>query len=443
FTLAVLLFSIAAAWITDLSGLSLALGAFLAGMMLGETEFRHQVATDIRPFRDVLLGLFFITVGMLLDVHALPQFFHWVVLIVVGLIILKISIIFLLSLAIGSEKGVALRTGISLAQGGEFGFALLSLAFKDGLISSQASQLILASIVISMVLTPWMIRYNGAIAKRLFRESYGVSREKREEELRKDVESLTDHVIICGFGRIGQNIARFLEKEGFEYIALDLDPVRVREARQAGERVNYGDSTHAEILESAGIMRCKVLVVSYDDADSALKILQLSRGLRSTLPVLVRTRDDTNLDVLQAAGATEVIPETLEASVMLSSSVLMLLGVPVSRVVKHVQEVRSHRYQMLRQFFHGQDIIHLTDSNTIRESLHSVTIPEGAYAVGRHLSELELERCRVEINAIRRNNQAGPDPTPETRLLGGDILVLYGTPEDLEHAEAVILSGRL
>jgi len=441
FTLAVLLFALSAAWTTHLSGLSLALGAFLAGMMLGETEFRHQVEADIRPFRDVLLGLFFITVGMLLDIHALPGVIHWVLLVLVGLIVLKILLITLLCAGIGHEKGVALRTGITLAQGGEFGFALLSLAFGDGIISETDSQIVLAAIILSMALTPALIRYNGHVAKFVFASTYGSDRQKAQAEIDAANKNLKDHVLICGFGRIGQNIARFLEQENFRYTALDLDPVRVREARAAGQNVNYGDSTHREILEAAGLMRAKVLVLSFDDNRATEKILQQAKQLRPDIPVLVRTRDDSSLDNLLASGATEVVPETLEASLMLSSYVLMLLNVPVKRIVKHVQDVRTNRYKILRQFFPGREMTDITGANVSREGLHSVEITNGAFAVGKTLREMKLDACSISITGLRRGDNIVTNPGMDTRLQTLDVVVLYGTPEDLEHAEAILLRG--
>jgi CPA2 family monovalent cation:H+ antiporter-2 len=441
FTLSVLMFSIAAAWLTDVSGLSLALGAFLAGMMLGETEFRHQVEADIRPFRDVLLGLFFITIGMLLDIKMLPEIFHLVALVVVGLISLKLILIFFLSRIVGAEKGVAFRTGIALAQGGEFGFALLSLAFSAGLMPESYSQVILASIVISMAITPTMIRYNGVIAKKLFAESYMVARDQIEQDIKTTAKDLNNHVIICGYGRIGQNIARFLERENIQHLALDLDPVRVREAKEAGELVYYGDSTHGEILEAAGLMNARVLVISYDEFNAAMKVLSLAKQLRPDLPVLVRTRDDSHLDQLQEAGATEIVPETLEASLMLSSHLMLLLDVPMRRIVGHIQQARSDRYQILRQFFHGQEISDLDDPSFIREGLHSLTLPKGAFAVGKTLQELDLEAHNISVTAIRRDDKIGPTPTPNVELLEGDVVVVYGAPEDLEHADNILLSG--
>ncbi len=441
FTLAVLLFALAAAWATHLSGLSLALGAFLAGMMLGETEFRHQVEADIRPLRDVLLGLFFITIGMLLNINTLLEQLHWVLLLVTALIAFKLLSIMAITMATGNEKAVALRTGMCLAQGGEFGFALLALAFSSGLLSDHSSQLVLAAVIISMAIAPFMIRFNGSAAKKLFAKSYGDSRQRTLQEVGELAEDLNQHILILGYGRIGQNIARFLEQEGFRFIALDLDPVRVREAREAGENVIYGDSTHLEILEAAGIHRARAMVVSYDDVHATEKVLKQIKEQLPHLPVLVRTRDDANLERLLDSGATEVVPETLEASLMLSSYLLMLLDVPIKRIVKHVQDVRTGRYEILRQFFHGQEVFDLSDADTVREGLHTVNLDHGAFAIGRKLGELELAKCSVSVTSVRRGENLITKPSEELLLQRADVLVLYGTPEDIAHAEALLLSG--
>lgn len=441
FTLATLLVTLTAAWATHLSGLSLALGAFLAGMMLSETEFRHQIEADIRPFRDILLGLFFVTIGMLLDVRALPSIWHWVLLLVLGIVVLKTAIVMGLSMLAGAERGVALRTGLSLAQSGEFGFALLALALSAGFLEPQETQIVLAGALLSMALSPLVIRYNGWLAKCFCAMSYLPNRAEMEREIAAGAAQHENHVVICGYGRIGQNIARFLEPEGFDYIALDLDPVRVREARQAGDPAYYGDSTRREILAAAGIMRARALVVSYDDPASTMKILQHSRELRPDMPVLVRTRDDAWLTKFQEMGATEVVPETLEASLMLVSHLLLLLGTPMSRVTRRVRDVRTDRYRLLHGFFHGSESVPLEESDRARERLHPVTIVEGAYAIGRSLAELGLEKSGALVTAVRRGGIRGPQPRLDTQLRAGDVLVLYGKPEDLEHAEGILLKG--
>lgn len=441
FTLTVLLLSLAAAWLTDLAGLSLALGAFLAGMMLGETEYRHQVETDIRPFRDVLLGLFFVTIGMLLDITALPSIFHWVILLVFFMMTLKTFTIMGLAMLWKHEMGVALRTGLSLAQGGEFGFALLSLALAAGLLGERATQIVLAAIILSMMLGPLLLRYNGAIAKH-FCTRYLEARHGQRQAVAEQTHQLSDHVMICGFGRIGQTVARFLEQEGFHFVALDLDPRRLREAHAAGEPVFYGDCTHAEILTAAGLMRARILVISFDDPRATSKILLQARKLRQDIPILVRARDDSNLERFTLEGATEVVPETLEAGLTLASHLLLLLEVPVAQVVRKAQDVRARRYHMLRRFFHGEMNDGLEGLVAQREGLHTIALPPQADAIDKNLGDMALHEMAVVVTAVRRANGDRVQPRGSTRLHVEDTLILYGTPENIARAATRLLQGK-
>jgi CPA2 family monovalent cation:H+ antiporter-2 len=442
FTLTALLMALAAAWITHYAGLSMALGAFLAGMMLGETEFRHQVEADIRPFRDVLLGLFFITIGMLLELAVLPGILYWALLLFVAIVVFKTLSVMALSMLLGAERGVALRTGLVLAQGGEFGLVLLSLGLGVNLLDHQVVQIILAALIFSMALSPLLINYNGDIVKRLFADSYLRQRGQLLHDVARDASDLRNHVLICGYGRIGQNIARLLAKENIEHIALDLDPVRVRDAHAAGERVFYGDSTHIDMLEAAGLSRSRALVISFDDVHAALKILLQVRRLRQDIPILVRTRDDVDLERLQQAGATEVVPETLEASLMLASHLLLLLSVPVSRVLREVKQIRDSRYQLLREYFHGQEGAETgKEPDAAHKRLQIVKLESRAYAVERTLTEIQLQQFKVEATALLRNGIRSEMPAPETKLRAGDTLVLFGTAVDIEAAENRLLRG--
>ena len=441
FTLTALLVTMAAAFSTAYLGLSLALGGFLAGMMLAETEYRHQVEADIRPFRDVLLGLFFITVGMLLNPRTVMH--HWLLLIVavIGISLFKVALIAVLSRRLGSDNNAALRTGLVLAQGGEFGFALLSLGLAQGIMRSQLAEFGLAVIVISMLMGPVLIRYNRRLADRIFPEGDIEDHDRLQHDIGRHQLHLDNHVLIVGYGRVGQNVARLLEPEGFEFVALDLDPVRVRHAREAGDPVYYGDGTNRDVLRAAGIERARVLVISYFKVSTALKILEHVKKLRPDLPVLVRTRDDAELERLQAAGATEIIPETLESSLMLASHLLHVLNVPMSHILRKIQEVRTHRYSLLRSVFRGQDAVPIDPSHAFREQLHTVTLDGGAHGVRRTLADMDLKSLGVVVTALRREGVVGRQPPGITVLKEGDVVVLWGTPEKLQDAEERLLRG--
>jgi monovalent cation:H+ antiporter-2, CPA2 family len=441
FSLAVLLAVLASAWATHAVGLSLALGAFLAGMMLAETEFRHQIEATIRSYREVLLGLFFITVGMLLDVGLLLRDLPLVTAILLGMLLLKAAVITIAAKPATRDWFKALRTGVVVSQGGEFGFALLTLLLRRDMVESGVVQPLLAATVLSMVLSPIIIRHNRRITRALL----GESRSPQTEAMRQQVQTLSvaerDHVVICGFGRVGQNIARVLEQTGFEYIALDLDPYRIRLGRQAGDPVIYGDAGQVKVLENVGVARASVVVITFTNAEVALRILASVRELRPDVPILVRTEDDTRLEELQSAGATEVVPETFEASLMLLSHLLLLMKLPVGSVIRTVNDIRSHRYGMLRHYFRAAEAEHLDDTHAFREELHSVILPPHAWAVGRSITELSNRGAKVEVSAVRRDGIVGREPGPDTIFKEGDVVVMYGTPEAVEHAETVLLMG--
>jgi CPA2 family monovalent cation:H+ antiporter-2 len=287
-----------------------------------------------------------------------------------------------------------------------------------------------------------LIRHSRRLADLLLRRGPTVgSTIERELGATHDA-AQRDHVVVCGFGRVGQNLARVLERQNFEYLALDMDPTRVREARQAGDPVVFGDAAEPEILEAVGLHHCTVLVITFASPAVALRILETARKLRPDVPVLVRTQDDTYLDELQKAGATEVVPETLEASLMLASHLLLLLQVPVSNIVREVGDIRGHRYSMLRRVFPRGDARYLDGTHAFREVLHTVILPPGAHAVGKTLGELALERAEVTVTGLRRDGILGRQPGPDTVLREGDVVVLFGTPEALEHGESMLLGGR-
>ncbi|MBA1446296.1 MAG: monovalent cation:proton antiporter-2 (CPA2) family protein [Chromatiales bacterium] len=441
FTLTVLLVTLAAAWLTHEAGLSLALGAFLAGMMLGETEFRHQIEADIRPFQDVFLGLFFVTVGMRVDLLSLLPILHWVLLLAAALILVKGAIILGLVRATGNSMSPAFRTGVLLAQGGEFGFVLLDLSLESSLLPGPVGQILFASIIVSMTASPFLIRNNGRLAKQFCTLRNFSDEVQIIGDLAEEAEQMEQHVIICGYGRIGQNLGRLLDHEGFPYVALDLDPTVVREAHEAGDPVHFGDASRREILDAAGLSRASVVVLSFEDHASAMKILHQLHKSHPQLPILVRTRDDTHMDELEAAGATEVMPEAVEASLMMGGQLLLLLKVPGSRIFKIMREIRENHYKLLRDFFHGEESIDMEHDEAFQERLHTVTLPEKAFAVDHTIEDLHLWDWDVSVTAVRRGGIRGETPAPETRLQSGDVLVLAGTPQHLEHAEGLLLYG--
>jgi CPA2 family monovalent cation:H+ antiporter-2 len=354
------------------------------------------------------------------------------------LLAVKALLVFALVRAGGIDTRTAWRTGIVLAVGGEFGFALLAIALGAGVIESEPAQIALTAVLLSMIAGPFLIRHGPSIADRLVRTRTQAALEPPRADLGQ-VARLQDHVVICGYGRIGQNVGRFLEAERIPYVALDLDPERVRDAHAAGEPVYYGDAGERDMLEAVGVPRARLVVVSHDDVGAALKVLQHARALQPAVPVMVRTRDETRVDELMRAGATEVVPETLEAGMMIVSHALLLLDVPLSHVVRRIRDARLGRYRLMREFFHGDDALagHAEDADADR--LHSVALPAGAAAVGRSLREVDLAQDRVLATAVLRQGRRILAPGPDFRIEADDVVVLFGTPADLQRARARLL----
>tara|TARA_B100000676_G_scaffold39186_1_gene37061 strand:- start:9203 stop:11185 length:1983 start_codon:yes stop_codon:yes gene_type:complete len=440
FVLNVLFITLGLAWLTGIAGLSLALGAFLAGMLISETEYRHQVEDDIKPFRDILLGLFFVTIGMLLDIESVAHNFLWVLLLLITLIIIKASLISGLAYLYKSNSGVAIRTGLGLAQGGEFSFVLLAEANSLNIVDNTTMQPVLAAIVLSMLIAPFIIEYSENMAKR-FSTTEWMNRAMQLTNIAAQTITEEQHVILCGYGRSGQNLSRLLEKESITFIALDLDPVRIRAAAAAGESVVYGDAARYEVLIAAGLKRAKLIVISYTDTISTLKVLRQVQAIRPELPVVVRTLDDSDIDVLKEAGAAEVVSEIMEGSIMLASHAFMHLGIPLNRVLNRMQETREKRYNLFRGFYHGISDEIKDSSEKMQLRLLNVMITDGSAAVGKKLGKLNLEILLVEVPAIRRRNVRELLPDQETILESGDILVLRGTKESLAAAEIKLLQG--
>jgi CPA2 family monovalent cation:H+ antiporter-2 len=440
FTLNLLLFTLGLAFLTDSAGLSLALGAFLAGMLVSETEYRYQVEDDIKPFRDVLLGLFFVTIGMRLDLMQVMLNWGDVLLLVAAIVIGKATLVTGLALAFGSTRPTAIRTALGLAQAGEFGFVLLAQAADLKLLGADITQPVLAAMVLSMLIAPLLINHLDTLT-RLIAGSEWAGRAKEVHDIAVKTFGKSKHVIVCGYGRSGQNLARLLEAEGITFIALDADPERIRAVAASGVNVVYGDASRREVLVAAGLSRAQAVVVTYSDLHSTMAILRHVRELRPDLPVVVRTIDDTHIDALKAAGAAEVVSEVMEGSLMLASHALMLLGVPLSQVLKRIQEVRESRYAMMRGFFRGASDVDNELDHQSQPRLHTVLIPQGAAAAGHTLESLALDHLLVEVVAIRRQGIKGVDPQPETEVQVGDVLMLRGAADGLAAAEIRVLQG--
>ncbi len=440
FMLNLLLIVLGMAALTEHFGLSLALGAFLAGMLISETPYRHQVEEDIKPFRDVLLGLFFITIGMLLDFKVIQEQWILVIVLLLGPLVFKFGLIALLARGFGSSPGIAIRTGLCLAQAGEFGFVLLNQIDGLNLIDPALSQAVLAAMLLSMFGAPFLIQYSDRIAMRFSSNEWLLQSLAVTRIAAKTVRT-EKHVLICGFGRSGQSLARMLDQEKIPYFALDMDPDKAKEAAAAGDNVVYGDASRENYLIAAGLARAKAVVITYADTAATLKVLNQVERLRPGMTVLVRTKDDADLAKLQAAGATEVVPELIEGSLMLASHVLLMMGVPMRTVVRRITSAREARYSLLRGYFRGSADEDFESNESWR--LHSITLLPESVSIGKTLDELALENDGVSIQTVRRKMGSADyvklDLSPDLRLQANDILVLSGNSEAIDLAESKLL----
>jgi len=438
FMLNLLLLTLGLAWLAERVGLSPALGAFVAGMLLSETEYRHHVEEDIKPFRDVLLGLFFVTIGMALDLRVVLAQLPWVLVAFVVPTGFRFALTLVLARVFGASPGTAIKTALPLAAAGEFGFVLINLASKQQLLPPGLQQVVLAAMLLSMLATPFLLASGARLALR-FGGAEWLLRAVELHRIAARSMSTERHVVICGYGRSGQHLAKMLVQENIGYVALDLDPDRVREAAAAGHAVVYGDAVRRETLMAAGIKRAAAVVVSFNDVRAALRVIAFAHELNAHVPVIVRTQDDADLDRLLAAGATEVVPEVFEGSLMLGSHALVLLGVPLARVIRRVRDARDSRYRLLRGYFHGADDTQDGVAEPLQVRLHSIVLEADAAAVGHSLSDLDLGSTGVEVSAVRRRGIVGDNPSGDLVLQPGDIVVLRGTVAALEAGEQRLL----
>jgi monovalent cation:H+ antiporter-2, CPA2 family len=438
FVLTVLLVTLGLAWLTEFFGLSLALGAFVAGILIAETEYRYQVEDYIQPFRDVLLGLFFITIGMLLNAAKLLENWPWVLLCLVLFLSVKLATVYFIAMAFGYTQADRLRLSITLAAAGEFGFVLLTLGSQASVIGDSTLQIVLGSALISMLLSPFILQRLEKIVLYLCASEWE-ARAMQLTMLASQSVQTQGHVIICGYGRSGQSVAQFLGREDISFMAVDGDPERVRQAAAGGDTVVFGDASRREVLVALGLSRAKALVISFADTHKALAILSHVRAMRQDLPVLVRTWDETDVKKLREAGATEIVAEVIEGSLMLATQTMLLAGKPLAQVLQRLNQERNDRYDLLRGFFRG-----VTDEGDMSDGgprLQSLLLEQNAKAIGLTLEVLNLHGLEVEVRTVRRGRSVNLEPVPELVLEASDIVVMIGRPESLAQAERRLLRG--
>ncbi len=438
FVLTTILIALLAAGLTYASGLSMALGAFLAGMMLSESQYRYQLEADIRPFRDILMGLFFITVGMKLELSVLYTDLH---IIFAGLFIIVLVKVAMVRFATwltkeNAEDGWA--AGFKLAQMGEFSFVIVALALENSLLTPYQSSILVGLGLFSMAVTPWLIDKSGTYAALIVGN-------KRNEELAEDNHAksseMSGHIVILGFGRVGQSVARMLKLEALKFQAIDSDPIRVEESRTAGEQVLFGDVAQKDILRKANIATAKSAIITFDEHNKSLKVITAIKQLNPDIAILVRTRKDYQMDDLYAAGAIQVVPEVQEGSLMLISQVLHYSGIPMSRILKRVRNERKQGYEHMHGFFPGETTEISYETTDKLEFMHAVVITHNAYANGKTLDELSIDKKRVKFISLRRNGVEQEHPDKTKPIENNDVIVIAGKPRRVERVEHYLLNG--
>lgn len=455
FMLNLFLMTLGFALLTEMAGLSLALGAFIAGMLISETEYKMQVEEDILPFKDILLGLFFIAMGMQLDVSVVLANWLAILLVLVLFLLAKFAIVASLAYWFGSTTGTAIRTGLALAPAGEFGLVLLSLEINNGLLNPEVAQWVLAAIILSMFLTPFIIQYADKIVFRFTRSEWLLQSLQLTDIAKHSIDA-HDHVIIGGFGRSGRSLARLLREQNTAYIGIDSDPERVQKGVLKGHDVVYGDIVRKESLAAAGASRARAVVVTHIEPRAALHVLHHMRELNPDVPVIVRTLDDAYLEQLQQAGAVAVVPEILEGSLVLATQTLITLGKSPSEVLSFIAEQRRGRYDLLRQHFDEESDPFGTTSATpeaiikkdgkgkkglVEDETFVARLSDDSLWLDQPLSSLPLEPWRVQVKHIVRGLE-GLDLAADPILREGDEICFVGSAADTLHA-AQALNGEV
>lgn len=446
FLITIILLCLCTALLTHHLGLSLALGALLAGIVISESEYSSQALADIMPLKESFTGLFFISVGMLMDFGFFINNLTEVLLLVVVLIVIKILATSIAVVLIGINIRHSIQTAFYIAQIGEFSFVLALEGKKFGLITDESYQIFLSASIVTMLMTPMLISVStrvsnwfasSKITKRL--ESIHRAATHHQETSKKG-----GHVIIVGFGLNGKNIATVLKASAIPYVVLELNPMTVKKMRQQGEPIYYGDSTSVEILHKVGLHNADMLVVVISDAAATRKTVQLARQHRKDIHIIVRTRFLAEVDELIKLGANEVIPEEFETSVEIFSRVLHHYHIPTNVIQEHIEAIRRDNYRALRTtqlpYKHLSERSHfISDINT-----ETFLIKKGNHAVGFSIKELNLRsETGATIIALQREDKILQNPAPETIIQAGDILLLIGTREQLQRAIDYLGSDKL
>ena len=441
--LTVVLLCLGMSWVTSHFGLSLALGAFIAGMVLADSEYSHQVTTEVLPFRDVFNSVFFVSIGMLLSLSAFVANIGVVFLLVVGLVAGKAVIIWAIARILGSPQRVAVMVGLGLAQIGEFSFVLARAGQSGNLLPDGDYQKFLAASIISMIATPFMISAApklGFMTQSLLSDGTQGGMENIEEDIHLTSSGgLEQHVVIVGYGLNGKNLSRVLRAVGVPYTILEVDSEVVRRAKDKGEKINFGDATRREVLLHAHIDKAWIMVLAMSDPSAARRAVSLARSLNKKLHIIVRTRYTAEITELLRLGADEVIPEEFETSIEIFARVLHRFGTPHTVIEDQIARIRRQGYEMLRspsvpQIEMGN--LHAAMHDAVTET---VLIGADSPVIGKTLGQLNLRgKTGATVIAVIHEGETKVSPGANFKLSEGDNVLLSGSAKKIEKAVEIL-----
>jgi len=441
FLLSIVLICFGTAYLTSLVGLSLAIGAFLAGLIISESEYGHQAFSEILPLKDIFSILFFVSIGMLLDVGSVLRDPMVIILAVMGIFVIKFMVGAMVPALLGYPARISVIVGVAIAQIGEFSFVLSREGLIYDLISTDDYQVFLASAIITMVFTPFMIQGSKGFSD--VTEKLPLPREVRLGRFHEQIiekEYLKNHVIVVGFGLNGKNVSKVLDASRIPYIVLELNPETVRYEKKRGIPIFYGDASRESVLKQVNIKNARTVVIAISDASATRRIVELTRRLNPSVYIIARTRYTTEIDPLYSLGANDVIPEEFETSIEILSRVLHRYFIPVNEIEKHIMEIRKDGYEMLRNVKHKYALFpelkqHLPDTD-----IETVRIRDGSPLQGKTLAEVEFRhKFGVTVLAIQRGKETIQNPSGNTQLLSEDIIILIGTRGNIAAISAMMM----
>ncbi len=442
FLISIVLICFGTAWLTSLVGLSLALGAFLAGLVISESEYGSQAFSEILPLKDIFSILFFVSIGMLLDVNSVIRNPVIVILAVLAIFVVKFAAGTLVPVVLGYPLRVGVLAGVALSQIGEFSFVLSKEGLNSGMFSGDEYQVFLASAIITMVFTPFMIQGSGKLSEQVDRLPLShMLKFGRFQENEFKRPQLENHVIVVGFGLNGRNVSRVLSWAGIAFVVLEMNPETVRTEKKRGVPIFYGDASEEAVLSHADVADARSLVVAISDASATRRIVELARKINPSLYIIARTRYTSEVDPLYSLGANEVIPEEFETSIEIISRVLHRYFIPVNEIERHIDEIRKDGYEMFRNLKQKYEVFPELKQHLPDNEIETLRIEAFSPLAGKTLAEVDFrKKYGVTVLAIRRGRETIANPAGDTRLSAQDIIVLIGTKKNLSGVSAV-LSG--